>query len=447
MIAVTLWLEGFAAMTTPREPHSTISFVDQYCSAYRHLFADVRTFECFKNLQLGLISEVKRKTLPAIAKAVGADAQALHHFLVNSPWSAKDFREQRITLTKQALNGRAITVCIDDTGDRKKGEHTDYVSRQYIGNIGKIDNGIVSVHAFGLLNGVTFPLLFEVFKPEKKLKEGERHKSKPKIAVELIQQLCESGFSIGLILAGSHYGESSDFVEAVRSRDLHFVVGIRSNHPVLMLKGWHKRRNPWKKFGREFGNGEQEVRHVREIIYGMRRRTRYYQMTTDKEALPEESTWYVMTNLPGKIGGTVGNLYGDRTWIEAGFRNAKSEPGWSDYKLTDYAHIEKWWEMVCSAYLSVSLRASAFKGAEIDGEGGRETGGIGSVVQIWSTHKWWDGGTGWKNAPNNMRLLIRPCVCLCLLWPWLELLGEPDTGLALQRLIEQMNGFRVFLQV
>jgi hypothetical protein len=120
-------------------------------------------------------------------------------------------------------------------------------------------------------------------------------------------------------------------------------------------------------------------------------------------------------------------------------------------KLIDMAEWGFWrmkqpW-MVCSAYLLVSLRASAFKGVGVNSEGRRETEGVESVVQIWSTHKWWDEGTGWKNALNNMRLLIQPYVCLCLLWPWLKLLGETGIGLALQRLIEHMNGFRVFLQV
>jgi len=33
-----------------------------------------------------------------------------------------------------------------------KGQHTDYVKRQYIGNLGKIENGIVAVTAYGLIN-------------------------------------------------------------------------------------------------------------------------------------------------------------------------------------------------------------------------------------------------------------------------------------------------------
>jgi SRSO17 transposase len=53
-----------------------------------------------------------------------------------------------LNLILQRLAGRAITLIIDDTGDRKKGHHTDYVKKQYIGNLGKVENGIVAVTAY-----------------------------------------------------------------------------------------------------------------------------------------------------------------------------------------------------------------------------------------------------------------------------------------------------------
>jgi SRSO17 transposase len=34
---------------------------------------------------------------------------------------------------------------VDDTGDRQAGHHTAHVARQYLGSIGKIENGIVAV--------------------------------------------------------------------------------------------------------------------------------------------------------------------------------------------------------------------------------------------------------------------------------------------------------------
>jgi SRSO17 transposase len=104
-----------------------------------------------------------------------SSSQSLHHFLANSPWSVEALKERRLTLTKDALKEQKITVIIDETGDRKKGTKTDYVARQYLGSVGKIDRGMVSVNAYGVYKNITFPLICKVFKPKGTLKEGDTY--------------------------------------------------------------------------------------------------------------------------------------------------------------------------------------------------------------------------------------------------------------------------------
>jgi SRSO17 transposase len=90
---------------------------------------------------------------------VGLDQeQSLHHFLTVSPWQVEQLRERRLKLILQVLEEREIILIIDETGDRKKGNDTDYVKRQYIGNLGKIENGIVAVTAYGVIDGIPLPL-------------------------------------------------------------------------------------------------------------------------------------------------------------------------------------------------------------------------------------------------------------------------------------------------
>ena len=49
------------------------------------------TPEAFKFLVLGMIAEIKRKSLPAIAQSVGLpNAQSLHHFLQQAAWQVED---------------------------------------------------------------------------------------------------------------------------------------------------------------------------------------------------------------------------------------------------------------------------------------------------------------------------------------------------------------------
>jgi SRSO17 transposase len=79
-------------MSAPRPAQPTLRFVNEYCQWYESLFPEVRSFEAFKFLHLGMISDIKRKSLPAIAKAVGLDnPQSLHHFLTESPWQCPSF--------------------------------------------------------------------------------------------------------------------------------------------------------------------------------------------------------------------------------------------------------------------------------------------------------------------------------------------------------------------
>jgi SRSO17 transposase len=108
----------------------------------------------------------------------------LHHFIANSPWSVEELRTRRLNLTQKVLKDSEINLVIDETGDRKKGKKTDYVARQYLGSvlkdtathIGKIDNGIVSVNAYGVYENITFPLMLKVFKPKGTLKESDTYR-------------------------------------------------------------------------------------------------------------------------------------------------------------------------------------------------------------------------------------------------------------------------------
>jgi SRSO17 transposase len=299
--------------------------------------------------------------LPAIAKIVGLEnPQALDYFIGQSPWAVKKLRKRRMELILKIINGEEIVVIIDEIEDRKKRKKTDYVKRQYIGNLGKIENGIVAVTAYGIFQEMTLPLLFEVYKPRERLKEGDEYKSKPEIGGELIEKLLELGFKIKLVLADSEYGESeNNFVSILRKENLPYILAIRENHGVWLPAGEHVRANRWREFERVFASSEKETRYIREIILGKKREVRYWEITDDRENLPKNSTWYVMSKVEGIKYKEIGNLYELRNWIEYGLKQSKNELGWADFRLTEYSRIEKWWEIVMSVYLMVSLQTEA----------------------------------------------------------------------------------------
>ncbi len=429
-------------MVPRQSAQPSVTFVDDYCQYYRHLFREVRTFEAFKWLHLGIISQLPRKSLPQIARAVGLkDGQALHHFLRDAPWEVSQLRSTRLWLIKQLIGNQPIVLCIDETGDVKKGQATDYVAKQYIGNLGKTENGIVSVNAYALANGLTYPLLFKIFKPRHRLKAGDEYKTKPQIAVEILQELKPYGFTIELVLADSLYGESGDVTGEISKQQLPYIVAIRSNHPVLMPKGWKVRYNRWHGYQQLLSHRQSEQRWIREIIFGKPRKVRFFQITKGEIADPYGDSWYIMTNLKGKVQRRLARLYSLRNWIEYGFKQVKNELGWADFRLTDYGSIERWWEIIFSAYLLVSLQADYFQSCLESPESSSQEASR-AILECFGQHPWWEAGVSWKSALNNLRLIIQPYIFYCLLVPWLDVFSIPGLKRGFFRLMMHMNCFR-----
>jgi len=104
----------------------------------------------------------------------------------------------------------------------------------------------------------------------------------------------------------------------------------------------------------------------------------------------------------------IGNQYGFRTWIEYGLKQTKEALGWADFRVTSDEQIEKWWELVMSALLMVSLFTDQFNDA------------CPLAHQQFVQHPWWNDQSGWNSLLNNLRLIIQPLICFNWLKRWLE---------------------------
>jgi hypothetical protein len=105
------------------------------------------------------------------------------------------------------------------------------------------------------------------------------------------------------------------------------------------------------------------------------------------------------------------------------FHKLLNELGWADFRVTRYSELERWWELVRSAYLMVSLQAEVFQGRSPPrGPRSKRTE---ATEQLVRRHRWWDPGRGGKNALHNLRLLIQPYCSCCLISPWLEVFRIP----------------------
>ncbi|MCZ8213813.1 IS701 family transposase, partial [Microcystis sp. LE19-8.1F] len=197
----------------------------------------------FRQYLGGLLGESERKNLTQMANnAVGVVYNRLHHFLTESPWSDRQVNECRLQVMNQCRQTqipRGFTLIVDDSGHRKSGNLTARVGRQYSGEIGKTDNGIVAVTTHLNDGKKSVPLDIEIYQPASSLAEGKEDKEfqkKPEIAIDLIDRSLTRGYrpKIGLIDAG--YGNNTSFLKALEERKLKYLGGLAKNRKVIIEK-------------------------------------------------------------------------------------------------------------------------------------------------------------------------------------------------------------------
>ena len=89
-------------------------------------------------------------------------------FLSESRWDQQEANERRLEILLKgpatAASEKGVLV-IDEHGDRKWGKHTAHIGHQWLANIGKTDNGVVSVSSLWADEGAYYPVDFEPYTP------------------------------------------------------------------------------------------------------------------------------------------------------------------------------------------------------------------------------------------------------------------------------------------
>ena len=61
-----------------------------------------------------------------------------------------------------------------------------------------------------------------------------------------------------------------------------------------------------------------------------------------------------------------------------------------------------------------------------------------------SKNQQWNHESGWKNALNNLRLIVQPLLLFWLIYLWLYIFPNSDLLIGFNHLISAMNGFKPF---
>src|SRR4030095_637706 len=204
------------------------------------LFSSLAQRRGFRDYLQGLLLPRDRsKTLTGLAGAepiTGAqhrEVQRLQWFLSESAWDHQQVNAQRVQLLCEdpatAPTERGALV-LDDTGDRKDGTATAHVGRQYLGSVGKIDNGIVAVTSLWTDGRGHSPPHRAPHTPDPRVGAGTkdpRLRPKPRIAIDLIEQARTADIPFRAVVIDCFYGDNPELERRLTRGKIPYVHAPR----------------------------------------------------------------------------------------------------------------------------------------------------------------------------------------------------------------------------
>lgn len=195
----------------------------------------------------GLMLDGRRKSMQPMAARLRVDHQRLQQFVTNSPWDMESVRN--------TLSGKACALIepdvwvIDDTGFIKDGDASACVARQYLGTLGKVGNCQIAVSVHAASDAASAPLNWRLFLPQRwdtryagdpagvaatatrrkrcAIPEGERHRPKWQMALEMIDELIAWGRTPPVVVADAGFGDTTAFRQGLTDRQIGYVVAVK----------------------------------------------------------------------------------------------------------------------------------------------------------------------------------------------------------------------------
>lgn len=361
-----------------------------HVECFRGCFAHTSTFELCQLYLLGLLADLKRKSIEPIALAAGKAVRTLQEFLASFAWD----HERVNRLMQQKVIDRygsemAIGV-IDGSGHVKQGKKTPGVQRQWCGEVGKVENCVVGQHLLYTNNDPRNPfscvLASDLYLPrswaddrarcrEAKIPDEIVYRPKWRIAIDQVQAAVGNGVRFDWLTFDEEYGSVPGFWFELDRLGQRGIGEVRPNFlcwPTLprycSTPSAHaaKRVDNVCRYGRVFREqGWRRVR-VKETTRGpavwelKAGRVRLVDAAGEVSKPTDRQYWLIVLRNPatGEYKYFVSNAAGGANWkqmlkaafarwhVEMWFGRAKQETGFGAFEVRTYRSLIRHW--LCS---------------------------------------------------------------------------------------------------
>jgi SRSO17 transposase len=346
---------------------------EKWCQRFDDCFTTKAQKNGFRHYLGGLLGESERKNLTQMAEnAIGVVYNRLHHFMTDAPWSVMAVNERRLQVMNQCSQtriNRRFSLILDDSGHRKSGNFTSGVGRQYIGEIGKTDNGIVVVTTHLYDGKKSLPLDLELYQHASSLPEGKKDedfKKKPALEIELIERSLARGYRPAIVLIDAGYGNNTSFLKELEEKKLKYLGGLAKNRKVIIknesdlesetrLDEYAKSRSKesFEKIILNLDNPKTVWVVTFKARISRLQGEKTFAIVMNANSFDEATDIdYFITNVDSYLVDAewIVTTYSQRNWVEVFYREAKGWLGLKEYQVRDKRSLLRHFVLVFCAY-------------------------------------------------------------------------------------------------
>lgn len=195
----------------------------------------------------GLVSDLERKNIESIAYRSGEDRYGLQHFIGSASWDHAPLIETMVGEVAAEIGEPTGVIVFDPSGFEKQGKDSVGVSRQWIGRLGKVDNGQVAVY-MGYASEKEHVLLdTRLYLPDEWVKDKKRrgkcgvpkeirYQTRHELALEMLRAHGPR-LPHAWIAGDDEMGHPTWFREALRKQGERYLLAVPFNTTVRDLEG------------------------------------------------------------------------------------------------------------------------------------------------------------------------------------------------------------------
>lgn len=384
-------------------------------------FLQERTRDHLHTYCRGLLSDLPRKSVEPIALQAGTPVRTLQEFLRDHTWKDESVRD---TLQQQAAarlptlpdDGLGSVGLIDETSAVKSGTHTPGVQRQYLGCVGKVDNGIVTVH-IGVCKGRYRTLLdADLYLPEswagdrKRCRKAGipdelRYRPKWQIALEQLDRVRAHGVTLDWLTFDEEYGKRPGMIAGLDERKQCFIgevprnfsclAAVRSGRPPaattkgraveeVVRHGTAFRSQPWQVLRLQRETLEEQIWRVKAARVWLSSADgwsagTYWLIWASNDATGEEKFFLSNAAVETAVAVMVRVAF-RRASVEHSFRVCKSELGFTHYEGRNYTGLCRHLRLCLVVLNFAAEHCERLRGEKSGGHGGAGVSGVAGGV-------------------------------------------------------------------